>query len=165
MILEPGDWLGRGSFRPTNESLGTSFRVRAKVSEDAAVAGRNFLVDAQLEIDGGGKRAVSAWIVADEFGTYAVTVRGDGFQVEGSAKLESEPHLALLWNESGDVHVSCALFALPDSRGLRGFAKTPKVTWTWELALRPTHLAAQAPSKRGKVLGNVVSLASRRKRR
>lgn len=164
MILEAGEWLGRGSFRPTNESLGTAFRARVQVSEDAGVAGQNFLVDVELSVDGSGKRSVSVWIVADEFGTYAVTARGDGFQVQGSAKLASEPHLALLWNESGDTHVSCALFALPDSRGLRGFAKTPHLTWTWELALRPAHLAEQ-PAKRRKGLGNVVSLASRRKRR
>lgn len=129
------------------------------------MAGKNFLINAELDINGSRKRTVSVWIVADEFGTYAVTVRGDGFHVEGNAKLESEPHLALLWSESGEIHVSCALFALPDSRGLRGFAKTSHMIWTWELALRPARLSAEAPAKRRKGLGNVVSLASRRKRR
>ena len=97
------------------------------------------------------------WIVPDEFGTYTVTVRGAGLDVEGTAKLESVPHLGLLWSEKGDTHVAFALFTLRDSFGLRGFARTPTVTITWELALQPQQRAVSG--------GNVVSFDSRRRKR
>ncbi len=162
MILQAGLWLGRGSFRPTTESLGTVFKARIQVSDDVAADG--LLAEATLAVDGGGEHSVMAWIVADEFGTYAVTVRGMGVDAQGTAKLESEPHLGLLWSESGDTHITFTLFEARESHGLRGFAKTAKVTWTWELALQPAQRAQTLRGRSRKGLANVVSLASRRRK-
>ena len=158
--------MGRGSFRPTTQSLGTVFTAHIKVSDDVAAGG--LLIEATLAIGGGGEQSVTVWIVADEFGTYAVAVRGMGLDVQGTAKLESEPHLGLLWSESGDAHVAFTLFASRESHGLRGFAKTDRATWTWELALRPAHGGQverpRARERSRKRLANVVSLASRRRK-
>ena len=164
MNLSAGRWIGRGSFRPTTESLGIVFKASVQVSDDVAAGG--VLVEATLAVEGGGEHSLMAWIVADEFGTYAVTVRGIGVNVQGVAKLESEPHLGLLYSESGDAHVAFTLFVSHESHGLRGFAKLDDVTWTWELALQPAHRAAAERSPRTrKSLANVVSFASRRKNR
>lgn len=166
MILHPGDWRGRGSFRRTDESLTTAFRARVQVAKDPVAAdGNNHIVEAELDVDGDEKRVVTVWLLADGFGTYVVRVQGGGFGVTGTAKIESEPHLALLSDDDGDLNVACSLFALPDSLGFRGFAKSSGGMWTWELALRPAHLAAQTKASLPKAVGNVVSLMSRRKRR
>ena len=169
MILEPGNWLGRGSYRPTDESLGLKFRANVDIADD--VRGTpGLLVNAALDVDGGGAPSILVWIVPDEFGTYAVTVKGAGIDVHGTAKLDSEPNLALLWSEDGSAHVTCALFTLPETRGVRGFAKIGDNTWTWELALQPQHVALlggkrrRSRAKDGKGLGNVVSLIDRLKR-
>ena len=168
MILEPGDWRGRGSFRRTDESLTIAFRARVQVLKDPVDAdGKNHIVEAELDVDGDGneKRVVTVWFLADGFGTYAVSAQGGGFDMVGTAKIESEPHLALLWDDDDDLHVGCSLFTLPESLGFRGFAKSNDGMWTWELALRPAHLAAQTKKPLPKAVGNVVSLMSRRKRR
>lgn len=165
MILQPGDWRGRGSFRRTDESLTTAFRARVQVAKDPVDAdGKNHIVEVELDFDGDEKRVVTVWLLADGFGTYAVSARGGGFDMAGTAKIESEPHLAMLWNDD-DRHVACSLFTLPESLGFRGFAKSKDGMWTWELALRPAHLAAQTRKPLPKAVGNVVSLMSRRKRR
>ena len=166
MILKAGLWMGRGSFRPTTESLGTVFKANIQVSDDVAAGG--LLVEATLAVEGSGEHSITAWIVADEYGTYAVAVRGMGLDAQGTAKLESEPHLGLLWSENGDAHVAFTLFVSHESHGLRGFAKTDTTTWTWELALQPAHggeakRSPERPRSR-KRLANVVSLASRRRK-
>ena len=166
MLLAAGHWLGRGSFRPTNESLGTSFRARVKVSDDVGSGATGYLIDATLDVDGAGQQLLQVWIVADEFGTYAVTGHGFQTQVQGTAKLESEPHLGLLNAEDGSAHIAFAVFATQESYGVRGFAKAAKATWTWELALEPAHRGVrEKPSKLREGIDNVVSLASRRRRR
>lgn len=113
------------------------------------------MIDARLDE----KRSISVRVVADEFGTYAVLMRGLGIDAQGTAKLDSEPHLGLLWSEDGSVHIAFTLFALPETHGLRGFAKIGQDTWTWELALQPLLRVEQ-----GRQAGNVVSLADRRRR-
>lgn len=161
MILTAGRWLGRGSFRPTTEALGTIFKARVQVSDDLAADG--LLIEATLAVEGGGEHSLMAWIVADELGTYAVTVRGLGVDAQGTAKLESVPHLGLLWSESGDAHIAFSLFESHESHGLRGFAKAGQTVWTWELALQPAQRMETLRQRSRKGLANVVSLASRRK--
>ncbi len=163
MIPKAGQWRGRGSFRATTESLGVTFRANIQVSEDARV-GHGLLIEATLDVDGGGQRSIMVWIVADEFGTYAIKAQGWGIDVNGTGKLESEPHLGLLWSDDGDIHVAFALFELPESHGLRGFAKTAKDLWTWELALHGEQRADKRSSRLQRSVGNVVSLAARRRK-
>ena len=121
-------------------------------------------------MEGGSPRSILVYVVPDDVGTYAVTVTGDGIDVQGTAKLDSEPHLGLLWSEDGTVHVACAVFTLPETHGVRGYAKVRGDVWTWELALQPQHrqrrgrprLQAKEGKKEGR--GNVVSLFDRLKR-
>ena len=168
MILEPGKWQGRGSYRPTDESLGLRFQATVEIDDDRRTEG--LIVNATLQVDGGSPRSIQVYVVPDDVGTYAVTVRGDGIDVQGTAKLDSEPHLALLWSEDGAVHVTCAVFTLPDTHGVRGYAKVRGDVWTWELALQPQHrlrrgrprLQTKDGKKEGR--GNVVSLFDRLKR-
>ena len=150
MILGPGRWLGRGSYRAIDTTQGTPFSVDMTLTEEED--GR--LVDARLEVEGQSAIELTVWIVPDEFGGYAVTVRGP-FDVDGTAKLESAPHLGLLWSEDGATHAAFALFELRDTYGLRGFARNGGNAATWELALRP-----QAEALAG---GNVVAFRGGRR--
>ena len=172
MILEPGKWQGRGSYRPTDASLGLRFQAGVEVDEDRRTG--SLIVNATLQAEGGSPRAIQVYVAPDDVGTYAVTAKGDGIDVQGTAKLDSEPHLGLLWSEDGTVYVTCTVFTLPDTHGVRGFARAGKDTWTWELALQPQHRAGRRPRARPKGdakrdgkkdgLGNVVSLFDRLKR-
>ena len=132
MILRPGRWLGRGSYRAIDTTQGTRFSVDLSLTEED----EGHLVEAQLEMAGQPALDLTVWIVPDEYGGYTVTVRGP-FEVDGTAKLESAPHLGLLWSEDGATHAAFALFALRDTFGLRGFARSGGNAATWELALRP----------------------------
>ena len=166
MLLAAGHWLGRGSFRPANETVGTKFSARIKISDDLDIATVGYLIDATLDVEGAGRQLLQAWIAADEFGTYAINARGFDIRLHGIAKLESDPHLGLLNTEDGSVNVAVAVFATRESHGARGFAKAASGTWTWELALEPAHRAVrEKPSKMREGIGNVVSLASRRRKR
>ena len=168
MILEPGKWQGRGSYRPTDASLGLRFQANVEVDDDRRTEG--LIVNATLQTEGGSPRSIQVYVVPDEVGTYAVTVKGDRIDVQGTAKLDSEPHLGLLWSDDGTTHVTCTVFTLPETHGVRGFAKVGKDTWTWELALQPQHRVGRGrprgrpkeAKKQGR--GNVVSLFDRLKR-
>ncbi len=151
VILDAGNWLGRGSYRSVGETLGINFEADFSLQEDD----QGIMVEGTVDVAGGASIELTVWIVPDEYGTYTVSVRGSGLDVEGTAKLESIPHLGLLWSEDGDTHVAFTLFALRDAFGLRGFAKTTAVTITWELALQPQHKAVTG--------GNVVSIGVRRR--
>ena len=167
MIVATGRWFGHGSLRASDEARGTSFKAQIDVSDDLGADDafrKGYSIDAKLDVQGD-ERSVAVWIAADEFGTYAMTVKAPGLDVQGHAKLESEPHLGLLWSQDGLATVAFALFALPEAHGLRGYAKVDKHLWTWELSLHRSQQASGEPRKglRDRI-GNVVSLASRRKR-
>ena len=122
MILGPGKWAGRGSFRPTDASLGIRFQATVDIDDHRGTEG--LIVNATIQVDGevdqGGPRSILVWIVPDEVGTYSVTVKGADIDVEGTAKLDSEPHLGLLWSEDGTVYVTCTVFhAAGDPRRAR----------------------------------------------
>jgi hypothetical protein len=151
MILNPGNWMGKGSYRAIGETVGTNFTADISLSEDE----QGQLIESRIEIDGGASLDLIVWVIPDEFGTYSVNVRGAGFEVEGTAKLESVPHLGLLWSEDDSMHVAFALFSMPDSLGLRGFWRNERDTITWELALRPQQQVISG--------GNVVSIDVRRR--
>lgn len=150
MILGPGRWLGRGSYRAIDTTQGTPFSVDMTLTEEED--GR--LLEALLEVEGQSAIDLTVWIVPDEYGGYTVTVRGP-FHVDGTAKLESAPHLGLLWSEDGATHAAFALFELRDTYGLRGFARNGGNAATWELALRPRSEAVAG--------GNVVAFRGGRR--
>ena len=75
--------------------------------------------------------------------------------VDGIAKLESEPTLALLWNEAGTQSVTVAFFMTNNGVGCRGFLRASGRTRTWEILFKlKQHVVGGA---------NVVSLANRRR--
>ena len=152
MILGPGRWLGRGSYRAIDTTQGTPFQVDLSLTEEE----NGHLVKAELEVEGRPPMDVTVWIVPDEYGGYTVTVRGP-FAVDGTAKLESAPHLGLLWSDDGATHAAFTLFELRDTFGLRGFARSNGNAATWELALRP-----QSEALAG---GNVVAFRGGRRGR
>ena len=150
MILEPGHWVGRGSYRPIEETLGCGIDVDFQLREEEA----GKLIEGRVESQDGTALDLTVWVVADEVGTYTVSVRGGGVDVDGTAKLEAEPHLGLLWSEDGVTHITFALFAARDAIGLRGFSRAGPAVLTWEVAIYP---------RREVVSGdNVVAFDSRR---
>ena len=168
MILGPGKWQGRGSYRPTSESLSLRFQATVQIDDDRRTEG--LIANATLQVEGGSPRSILVYVVPDDVGTYAVTATGDGIDIQGTAKLDSEPHLALMWSEDGTVHVTSAVFTLPDTHGVRGFARVRKDTWTWELALQPQQRIGRSrpqprsTDRKDAQRGKVVSLLDRLKR-
>lgn len=167
MLLHPGRWHGRGSLRPADAALGTRFTANIEIADEAKASGADgWLLDATITVAGQAEQRLTIWIVADEVGTYAVSLRGGGLDAQGTAKLDSEPHLGLLWADDG-AHVAFAVFALRDSHGIRGFRRQGESVWTWELALRPAdQRGARRQPTSGRLrdrVGNVVSLAARRR--
>ena len=152
MLLGPGNWIGKGACRHIDAAVVTRFEVAFSLREEDGV-----FIDARLEIAGvAAPQSLTAWIVADECGGYAMDVKGIGGSFEGVAKLDSEPHLGLLWSQDG-AHATFALFTLRETLGLRGFARSERGAITWELALRP-----QAEAVFG---DNVVAFDAARRRR
>ena len=150
MILEPGHWVGRGSYRPVGETLGCGVEVDFELTEEEA----GKLIAARVESQDGAELGLTIWVVADEVGTYSVSVRGGGVDVDGTAKLEAEPHLGLLWSEDGGTHITFALFEARDAIGLRGFSRAGTAVLTWEIAIYP---------RRSVVSGdNIVAFDARR---
>lgn len=151
MLLAPGKWTGKGSFRPVDVASGTSFEVDFTLSEDDGA-----LIEAALTAPGRDAVALTVWIVADDCGAYTLSVRGAGTAYDGTAKLDSEPNAGLLRGADG-ASAAFALFALRDGAyGLRGFAQDEHGMITWELALRPIAEAA--------IGGNVVAFQRGRRR-
>ena len=133
MILEPGHWIGRGSYRPIGETQGCGIDVDFQLREEDA----GKLIEGRVESQDGVALDLTVWVVADEVGTYTMSVRGGGLDVDGTAKLEAEPHLGLLWSEDGATHITFALFAARDAIGLRGFSRAGPAVLTWEVAIYP----------------------------
>ena len=84
------------------------------------------------------------------------TVHFGDWSLAGTAKLESQPCLGLLWSEDGRLHATFALFDLANGHGLRGIIHAAGTVISWELALQEHH----------RVMGgdNVVTLSARRRR-
>lgn len=152
MILTAGDWQGRGSWRPVGETTPVAFDAVVHVREDE----QGFLVEATVQSPGSQDVKVNGWLAPDEFGTWAVTVQAAGVNVDGVAKLESVPHLGLLWSDDGLTHVTFAVFTARETHGIRGFAKSRRGAITWELALQPRQRVVAG--------GNVVSFDAHRRR-
>ena len=151
MLLTAGNWTGKGSYRSIDAAVTTSFEVEFSLQEDDGT-----LIKAQLEVASQAPLSFNVWIVADDCGGYSVALNGTGMSFEGTAKLDSEPHLGLLWSKTG-AHAAFAVFTLRETLGLRGFARSEGAVITWELALRP-----QAEAVVG---GNVVAFDAGRRRR
>ncbi len=149
MILSKGNWLGAGSLLVEGASLGESVSLDISVVEDEA--GITLEGDVEGELAG----RVSIRVAPDEVGTYIIDARVGSIALDGRAKLESEPHLALLWNDRHTQSASVTLFRTRDGVGCRGFWQENSRTKTWEVLFK----------LKQQVIGgdNVVSLGSRRR--
>src|SRR5262245_6720601 len=154
MKLRAGKWLGRGSFVAQGQSRGTPFESTFTITSDARGTHATGTIDAK---EPGAIKEFSVWITPDDVGTYTLMVNIPGTTLRGTAKLESVPHLALLWSETGHTSAAATLFPVSGGYGLRGFAHGPKGTFTWEMVLQET-------IREVKSSGNVVRLTGRKKR-
>lgn len=148
MLLTRGQWLGKGSLLVEGASLGEEVEIDLGVEEDDAG------VTLAGEISGRYKGALSIRVAPDETGTYTIDARVAGMALDGRAKLESEPHLVLLWNEAHTQSVAVTVFRSKEGIGCRGFYYEANQTRTWEVLFK----------LRQQVLGggNVVSINRRR---
>ena len=149
MILGKGEWLGSGSLIVEGASLGTNVDITLSVTEDEG----GMTLDGSIGGDHSG--LVSIRIAPDEVGTYIIDARLAGLALDGRGKLESEPHLALFWNEAQTQGASVSLFRTGAGVGCRGFWQENAKTYTWEILFK---LKQQVVGG-----GNVVSLANRRR--
>lgn len=150
MLLKPGHWLGRGSLLVEGRSLGDTVAIDVRLERDEG----GFTLTA-VQTTGGAARDYSIRIAHNDVGTYTLAVRTQGETLSGTAKLDSAPNLGLLWNDSGTVHATFALFGVNDGCGCRGFVRTGATTYTWEIAF-----GLKQDVVRG---SNVVSLTRRRR--
>ncbi len=151
MILRAGHWLGRGSVLIEGMSLGRTVECDARVEADET----GLLVNAEVAVQEGDGGNLNLRIAGNEVGTYTLRLSTAGEVFHGTAKLDSPPNLALMWNESETVFLTFALFSVAQGFGCRGFLRDGETTLTWEVAFT---------LKQDVVKGdNVISLDRRRR--
>ncbi len=148
MLITPGAWKGRGRFLYQGQSLGMIVELDFQASKDEY--GEH--LEGTIRPESGAAFEFAVRVVADDNGTFEVTASG-GPALRGTAKLESEPNLAMLWSEDGLSMATVALFSIKRGYGCRGFHRRPAGLLTWEIVLTPVNLV-----QRG---SNVVSLRRR----
>ena len=149
MILRKGHWFGKGSILAEGASLGDNVEVDLEITEDRD----GWTLSGRLMQSVSGD--VSIRVAPNEVGTYTIDAHIASIAVDGIAKLESEPNLALLWNEAQTQAVTVALFLTSNGIGCRGFLREGGRTFTWEILFK----------LKQQVVGgsNVVSLSRRRR--
>ncbi len=152
MLLHKGQWLGRGSLLVEGASLGETVECDITVQSDEG----GFTIIGEAVFKEMGKRELTIRVADNDVGTYTLRVQIGNDVLSGTAKLDSPPNLGLVWNETGSVHATFALFTVSNGYGFRGFSKLAQTTYTWEVAF----------ALKQEVIGgdNVVSLARRRRR-
>lgn len=148
MLITPGAWKGRGRFLYQGQSLGTVVEVDFEASRDT----HGEHLEGNIRPESGDAIEFAVHVVEDDGGTFEVSVSG-GPALSGTAKLESEPNLVMLWSEDGASMASVAFFSTSRGCGCRGFHRRPAGVLTWEIVLTPDN-----PVQRG---SNVVSLRQR----
>ena len=149
MILGKGSWIGSGSLLVEGASLGESVEIDLTVAEDDS----GITLEGRASGDVQGELSIR--IAPDEVGTYIIDARVAELSMDGRAKLESEPHLGILWNEGFTQSASVTLFQSREGIGCRGFWQEGGKTRTWEIQfkLKQQVLAGD----------NVISLNRRRR--
>jgi hypothetical protein len=150
MMIEAGQWLGKGSLLAAGRSRGSPVECDLRVErEDGAVTlTGTWREEGQPAVD------FSLRVVQNEEGTWTLAALAGALRLQGSAKLDSPPNLALLWNDAGSLHLTAALFAITGGIGCRGFVRDGERVQTWEIAFRLKQEVLRGP--------NVVSLHRRR---
>lgn len=158
MMLESGQWLGRGSVLAEGRSRGVPVACDVHVERDAQGA----TLTGGWQAEGEAGMDFQVRLAGNESGTYTLAVHLAGDHLHGTAKLDSPPNLGLLWNDSGTLHATFALFSVPRGYGFRGFVRDSGTSggasgarlFTWEVAF-----SLKQEVLRG---DNVVSLRRRR---
>ncbi|MDZ7670617.1 MAG: hypothetical protein U5Q16_14785 [Gammaproteobacteria bacterium] len=158
MMLESGQWLGRGSVLVDGHSRGAPVACHVSVERDAEGA----TLTGDWQADGESATDFQVRLARNDAGTYTLTVYLGGDHLQGTAKLDSPPNLGLLWNDSGTLYATFALFSVPRGYGFRGFVRDAggsgspagSRVFTWEIAF-----SLKQEVLRG---DNVVSLRRRR---
>ncbi|NKB97009.1 MAG: hypothetical protein GKR90_00705 [Pseudomonadales bacterium] len=153
MILGKGKWLGSGKLLVEGTSVGESVEVDLDITDDDS----GMTLEGRLGGDYDGE--ISIRVAPDDVGTYVIDARIASVALDGRAKLESEPHLGLLWNEGQTQSVSVALFRTNTGIACRGFWQELGKTRTWEILFKlKQNVVGQSAGG-----SNVVSLANRRR--
>lgn len=150
MLLQAGQWLGRGSLLVEGASLGEPIECDLTIEQDSS----GLTLTGALEFKRTPSNPLSIRVAPDEVGTYIIDARFGGVRLDGVAKLESAPNLGLLWNAEGTLHATFALFQVAKGYGFRGFLRERDRTLTWEVAFALKQDAIKA--------SNVVTLRRRR---
>ena len=130
MIIRNGHFFGKGTVLVDGATIGERVEVDLEIAEDHG----GLTLSGRVLEDKGGE--ISIRVAPDEVGTYVLDARVGSFALDGVAKLESEPNLALLWNEGGTQSVSVTLFAAGSGVGCRGFLHEDGKTRTWEILFK-----------------------------
>jgi hypothetical protein len=158
MMLESGQWLGRGSVLAEGQSRGRPVECQVLVERDDTGA----TLSGAWQAEGEPKREFAIRLASNDVGTYTLSLQVAGDGLQGTAKLESPPNLGLVWNDAGSVHATFALFSISRGYGFRGFvrdASDPAAAgggrvFTWEVAFSLKQEVVKGD--------NVVSLRRRR---
>lgn len=152
MFLESGQWLGRGSVLGEGQSRGEPVECDVLVERD----------DQGVTLTGGwcpeegSAHEFLVRLASNDTGTYTLTMQLAGDRLQGTCKLDSPPNLGLVWNDSGSVHATFALFAISRGYGFRGFVRDcDGRVYTWEVAFSLKQEVVKGD--------NVVSLHRRRR--
>lgn len=162
MMLESGQWLGRGRVLAEGESRGSPVECHVRVERDAGGA----TLTGSWQVQDGALVEFQVRLAGNDVGTYILSADLAGDRLHGTAKLDSPPNLGLVWNESGTLSATFALFSVSRGYGFRGFARDASGAlagdggdaarvYTWEVAF----------SLRQEVVkgDNIVSLHRRRR--
>ncbi|MYH16728.1 MAG: hypothetical protein F4149_16320 [Gammaproteobacteria bacterium] len=150
MLLQAGQWLGRGSLLVEGASLGEPLECDLTIEQDSS----GLTLTGTLAFQRTPSNPLSIRVAPDEVGTYVIDARIGGVRLDGVAKLESAPNLGLLWHADGALHATFALFEVARGYGFRGFLRERDRTLTWEVAFALKQDAIKA--------SNVVTLRRRR---
>jgi len=151
MLLVAGEWLGKGSLLLEGRTLGETIEAEAQIEADET----GLSIRMQIVL-GENSRQMLVRVAANDVGTYVVSVRSEiADTLMGTAKLDSEPNLGLLWNDAGTIYATFSLFSHSGGLGCRGFARSEGTTYTWEVAFSRKQQVVKGD--------NVVSLRRRRR--
>ena len=162
MMLESGQWLGRGSLLAEGQSRGLPLECELQIERDAD----GVTLTGEWQIEGEAAQGIAIRLASNDVGTYTLSARLGPRRLDGTAKLDSPPNLGLVWEEDegragNGLYATFALFSISRGYGCRGFlrdadAAGTRRVFTWEIAF----------SLKQDVLkgDNVVSLHRRRPR-
>lgn len=118
-MLENGQWLGRGSVLVEGQSRGLPVECQVQVERDHT----GVTLTGAWQAQGEAEQPFQARLASNDVGTYTLSLYLGGDRLHGTAKLDSPPNLGLLWNDSGTLHATFALFTVSRGFGFRGFLR------------------------------------------